>query len=309
MYLVPSAATRSVPVCVSSSKVTEAASLSLTTYHCKPSLSPFLSTTAKDVNVKATDDKRLAMSIAAYEVANAADEAVKKAVPGITVEYLRLKPVMLEAGLKLAEAPAPNTEYAVAKLATIPEDGKCNAAWVYGNPSLEDYGFLALARYALPEVGAELCAVPTIEREVAYLHSLVYQEFGFDPRTAWSDRSPMAARWGKTSSDGEAVEGVTVLKQGGYASTAARTRAYAMYDEFLVYSFFLNNGTDMSGTTYVSATAPYLAQTWGAFTTNPQGPGEPGVVSEENYYGRNSEEGADTDGDGVVFIYMYIIIL
>ena len=253
---------------------------------------------ADGIKVKATeDDFRLAAGVEAYEVALAAD--VAEAVPGVSAEYLRLKPVMLEAGLRLAEEPAVGTKYAVAKLATVPEEGKCNAAWVYGNPSLEGYGFLALARYALPEVGAELCAVPTIEREVAYLHSLVYQEFGFDPRTAWSDKSPMAARWGKTSSDGEAVEGVTVLKQGGYASTAARTRAYAMYDEFLVYSFFLNNGTDMSGTTYVSATAPYLAQTWGAFTTNPQGPGEPGVVSEDNYYGRNSEEGADTDLDGV----------
>ena len=251
-------------------------------------------------DVKVTAGNRLAASLArgaVYTVAAAAE--VAELVPGVTVEYLRLAPVSLEAGLKLDEAPVPDTAYAVASIATAPEDGKCNAAWVYGNPALEGYGMLALARYQTPEVGAVLCEVPSKDREVALLHSLVYQEYGFDPRTAWSDKSPLAARWGTTSSDGEAVEGVYVAKQGGYVANAARTRAYAMYDEFLVYSFFLNNGVDMTGTTYVPASAPSLAQVWGAFTTNPQGPGEPGITAEENYYGRNSEEGADTDLDGV----------
>ncbi|MBR2941406.1 MAG: hypothetical protein IKC14_08885, partial [Kiritimatiellae bacterium] len=249
--------------------------------------------------VKVTDDNRLAVAPAeAYVLGAAADFA--ETVPGITVEYLRLAPAVIEAGSVLAEPPVENTAYAVAKVATAPESGKCNAAWVYGNPSIENYGMLAVARYAAPEPGAVVCEAPSFNREVAYLHYLVYQEYGFDPRTAWSPNSPMTARWGKTASDGTAVEGVTVIKQGGYAATAARTRAYAMYDEFLVYSFFLNNGVDMTGTTYVTdPSAPVWASIWGAFTTNPQGPGENGLVNEDNYYGRNSIEGADTDLDGV----------
>ena len=254
------------------------------------------------VDVKATASGRLASNLArgsVYSVVAAAD--VAEFVPGVTVEYLRLAPVSLEAGLKLDEAPLPGTAYAVAKLSAVPEAGKCNAAWVYGNPAIENYGMLALARYQTPEVGAVLCEVPSKDREVALLHSLVYQEYGFDPRTAWSEKSPIAVRWGSTSSDGEAIEGVYLVGQGGYASRAVRTRAYAMYDEFLVLSFFLNNGVDMSFTYRASIgdAAPEWAKIWDGCTTNPQGPESGIAVSDENYYGRNDPNGADTDGDGV----------
>ena len=183
------------------------------------------------------------------------------------------------------------------------------AAWIYGKGSVSnefgevaesaaEYGCLALGReQGVPE-GAVVCALPSNDRDVALLHYMVYQEFGFDPRTAWKAKDPLATRWSKAIG-GESVTGIQQMKQGGYAGKPARTRDYAAYDEFLVYSFFQNNGCDMKGVTFVPATEPYMIQTWGAFTTNPQGPGEPELVTEEHYVGRNSEEGADTDLDGV----------
>ena len=103
-----------------------------------------------------------------------------------------------------------------------------NAAWVYGRgkadatrgavaDSAAEYGCLALGRQKGVAKGAEICAAPDTKRDVALLHYLVYQQFGFDPRTAWSPKSPLAPRWGVlangeagntriTSAEGEAYE-------------------------------------------------------------------------------------------------------
>ena len=248
--------------------------------------------------VVVTPENRVASDLEGkvFKAVAAADAA---AVPGITAAYLRLAPAVIERGTLLSAALEKDVGYAVAKFATVPEKD-CNAAWIYGNANLTGYGALAVARYQSPQVDQVLCELPDTERDVAYIHSLVYQEFGFDPRTAWSPNSPLTSRWGATSSDGAAVEGVYKATQGGYASHPARTRAYAAYDEFLVHSFFLNNGVDMAGVTYITDdTAPRWAITWSCFTTNPQGPNEPGLVNAENYFGRNSVNGADTDQDGV----------
>ena len=74
----------------------------------------------------------------------------------------------------------------------------------------------------------------------------------------------------------------------------------------------MNNGCDLGGYAIpVANSAPYLAKVWFAMTTNPQGPNEPGNITldlpttdgsaaaSEYYFGRDSANGADTDGDGV----------
>ena len=220
-------------------------------------------------------------------------------------------PVRVPAGLPVDDT---SIQAATPTVMTVSQEIKPDAieayaAWIYGKgaaaaefgevaESAAEYGCLALGRELGVAKDAVVCALPSNGRDVALLHYMVYQEFGFDPRTAWKAKDPLAARWGKAI-DGESVEGVQQKKQGGYTGKPARTRDYAAYDEFLVYSFFQNNGCDMKGVTFVPATEPYMIQTWGAFTTNPQGPGEPELVTDEHYVGRNSEEGADTDGDGV----------
>ncbi len=199
------------------------------------------------------------------------------------------------------------------KIATAVDAKEANACWIYGKGSARaeigevaetaaEYGCLALARQHAVAAEAEVAALPSDERDVAFLHYLCYQEFGFDPRTAWSPESPLAKRWGKTV-NGEAVSGVIEVSRGGYTGTPSRTRAYANYDEFLVSSFFVNNTADgetLSYLTYVTdEKAPHLAHFWGALTTNPQGPNEAAKTNESHYFGRNSTNGADTDGDGV----------
>ena len=246
-------------------------------------------------------------------------------------------PIYLSAGTVLAGEGEAQAEKKPVKVLSIklPKDGDgkvqnidANACWVYGKGSANalkgevavtaaEYGCLAIARDTQLPDGATICAVPTDARDVAYLHYLVYQEYGFDPRTAWSAVDPLASRWGK-SEGGESEGGITVLQQGGYTGHPTRTRDYKMYDEFLVYSFFVNNGCKMTGTTPVTDTdAPYLASVWGAFTTNPQGPNDDifvekgeemashpvstadGKTVTTKYYGRNDVNGADTDKDGV----------
>ena len=197
------------------------------------------------------------------------------------------------------------------KIATAVAAKDANACWIYGKGSARaeigevaetaaEYGCLALARQLAVPAEAEVAALPSDERDVAFLHFLCYQEFGFDPRTAWCPNDPVAKRWGK-SVDGEAVEGITVIGRGGYTGAPARTRAYANYDEFLVSSFFWNNegGQPALVTPVIDEKAPLWARIWGALTTNPQGPNDAKKTSSDHYYGRDSVNGADTDGDGV----------
>ncbi|MBR3221208.1 MAG: LamG domain-containing protein [Kiritimatiellae bacterium] len=251
------------------------------------------------------------------------DSDPENPITNVTTFVMRGWPIRLEAGTPVV-ADSVSADVEVSVLAVTEEIAATDAyaAWVYGKGTNDtargevaataaDYGCLALGRRLAVPAGAEICAVPSDERDVALLHYLVYQQFGFDPRTAWRSKSPLADRWGSTA-NGEGVEGVYIVRRGGYCTYPARTREYAAYDEFLVYSFFLNNGCDMSGYTYVMADkAPYLAKVWGALTTNPQGPNEPGNITlnqgvngdsdaaAEYYFGRNSDNGADTDGDGV----------
>ena len=218
-------------------------------------------------------------------------------------------PVRIPSGTKIKSVSADKIDVVVCTVKAIDEK-KANACWIYGKgpanalmgevaENASQYGCLALARQAAVEDGRVLCAMPSDERDVAFIHYLVFQEFGFDPRTAWNSKSPLAKRWGKVI-NGEAVEDIITVRPGGYTGTATRTRDFAAYDEFLVHSFFLNNGCDMSGfTSVINEKAPMWAKIWDAFTTNPQGPNDAPKTSEENYYGRASDNGADTDGDGV----------
>ena len=242
--------------------------------------------------------------------------------PTETTNYVAaaLYPVRLEAGVPVRMLFDEAIGVVVTTLAADIAEKDANACWIYGKgpenarygdvaKTAADYGCLALGRQLAAKKGAIVCAMPSDERDVAFLHYLVYQEFGFDPRTAWKAKDPLATRWSK-SIDGESVEGITVIQQGGYTGAPSRTRDYANYDEFLVYSFFVNNGCDMSGTTSViDKDAPALIRIWDAFTTNPQGPNEKLPPTTEGgtggetavtvkSYGRGTN-GADTDFDGV----------
>ena len=225
--------------------------------------------------------------------------------------------MLLPAGTPLEGDPLEVTEPLKAyKFGSAIDAAEANACWIYGKGSANarmgevaataaEYGCLALARQLAVEADAPVCAFPADTRDVAFLHYLCYQEFGFDPRTAWKPKTPLAVRWTKAG-DGAVFSGTYPVTQGGYAGVASRTRAYAAYDEFLVSSFFINNLTDgVAGgtvnyvTTVIDPTAPEWAKAWSALTTNPQGPNEPGLLAGENYWGRNSDQGADTDLDGV----------
>ena len=210
-----------------------------------------------------------------------------------------LTPTYIPAGTRLDEDQTNGFKYAWITLAKVTK-GKCNAGWVYGQKATSnigvEFGMLTIGRYLDPEVNDAVivCEEPRNDREVAYVHSLVYQEFGFDPRTAWNPNTPLAKRWGTADYEDQTSGG-----KGGYTGKATRTRPYTAYDEFLLHSFFVNAGVDMSGFVKIAKDAPDWAVIWGAFTTNPQGPNEEIDEIDGHYYGRNSANGADTDGDGV----------
>ena len=218
------------------------------------------------------------------------------------------------------------------KIAAAIASADANACWIYGKGSAnaeqgeiadtaESYGCLALARQKGVPEGAEIAAFPSDGRDVAFLHYLCYQEFGFDPRTAWSASSPLTARWASTDEDAgddDDTEVEVVEGSGTGIGFPARTRAYATYDEFLVYSFFLCNAEDGKTVGYTTGLAKAgdevnvtWADAWYALTTNPNGPTSSELSNKANgstttetttsghYYGRSSTNGADTDGDGV----------
>ena len=104
-----------------------------------------------------------------------------------------------------------------------------NAAWVYGRSvsgvttgdslaNMGGFGMLTIGRYQDAKCTdasgekVQIAALPAEDDGVAYLHHFVYQEFGFDPRTAWKAKSPLADRWNITT-DGEAYEGVLYLPE------------------------------------------------------------------------------------------------
>lgn len=229
---------------------------------------------------------------------------------GTTEEKALGYPYTLPVGTRVSVTPLAE-EVKAYKIAAAVDAQDANACWIYGRGTARtqlgevaetaaEYGCLALARQLVVAADAEVVALPSDERDVAFLHFLCYQEFGFDPRTAWNPNDPVAKRWGKAA-NGESVEGIVVVGRGGYTGAPARTREYANYDEFLVSSFFWNNEGGQPGcVTYVTDNkAPLWARIWGALTTNPQGPNDAEKTSTDHYYGRSSTNGADTDGDGV----------
>ena len=201
-----------------------------------------------------------------------------------------------------------------------------NAAWVYGRnmtlltkgenlANMGGFGMLTIGRYQDAPAGVELAALPTQDDDVAYLHHFVYQEFGFDPRTAWNANTPLAPRWGTTFTVDDGEEGADTkesteviannfLVNYHYAGIATRTREFTLYDEFLVMSFFLNNGKLSTADVTPTQAMPW-EKIWSKFTTNGQGPKEPNWEQDnEHFKGRTAEtnsgeNGADTDRDGV----------
>ena len=232
-------------------------------------------------------------------------------------EVIGLMPVRIAAGTAVTVV----SETAVSRPLTFTGEGVkgCHAAWRYGRSvstltdngdslaNLGGFGMLAVGRYQDAPDGRRLAAVPAEDPGVAYLHYLVYQQFGFDPRTAWRAKTPLAARWGKTVGSGDSSETVdnNYVLNYGYAGVATRTREFTLYDEFLVLSFFLNNGTIAADDVTPSDVNPW-EKIWSRFTTNGRGPNEPDWEESEHFKGRvavadgaTADNGADTDGDGV----------
>ena len=236
---------------------------------------------------------------------------------------VRLMPTRLAAGELLADGAAEG-EAVVMALAGTPKGD--NKAWVYGRRDIslategsefshfEGFGMLTVGRYGTPAVNAPLAALPRLDGDVALIHSLVYQEFGFDPRTAWNATTPLAPRWGSTkdrstgfdaSGEQQKENELMLNNYNNNVGVSTRTRDFTLYDEFLLLSFFLNNG--VLGTADVTPTqAMPWRKIWSLYTTNGQGPDEPtwDVDIDGQYKGRTAESdsgdnGADTDMDGV----------
>ena len=154
----------------------------------------------------------------------------------------------------------------------------CNIAWQYGSAD-GGYGELAIGRTQEVKKASIVLSAPDPTRTLAFVHSYVFQEHGFDPRTAWSSTSPFSSR------------------NGGISAMPMRTRPYTTYDEFLLMLYYLN-----SGAVDVSDLTPTKENPWSTifarYLTNPRGPGE--TLSSTNSVSTTLDEnGADTDGDGV----------
>ena len=180
----------------------------------------------------------------------------------------------------------------------------CNRAWIYGTTA-GGYGELAIGPTQSVAAASVVLAAPTNTRKVAYVHSYVYQQFGFDPRTAWSSTSPLGARWGSVdvATDEGAAEGndldALVLGGGGRVGTPSRTRPYTAYDEFLLMSYWLNSDCITEADLAGDAKSNPWSDIFARYTTNPHGPGEKLWASNTVDSATWDTNGADTDKDGV----------
>ena len=263
------------------------------------------------------------VAVLAVDLAKATTWTTTNAAPaGVETEatLFALMPTRIPAGTVVSDI-TPDVPYATFAFDADVKD--VNAAWVYGRSvstvtkgdslaNMGGFGMLTVGRYqdakCTDASGAkvQIAALPAEDDGVAYLHHFVYQEFGFDPRTAWNANTPLAPRWGTTATSGDTTETVAnnYVKNYGYAGCAARTREFTLYDEFLVLSFFLNNGK-LAETDVTPTQARPWETIWSEFTTNGQGPNEPNWEEDNDHYkGRTAESnsgdnGADTDMDGV----------
>ena len=261
-----------------------------------------------------------------------------------TDKLVRLMPTRLVAGTELAEAPdtTSTTNFGYASFDIVVTNSI--TAWPYGRADVGTstagdtlanqggFGFLAMGRYQDAPAGVPLAALPETDDTIAYLHHQVYQEFGFDPRTAWNANTPIGARWGKVvdviDEEGASSTETKANNVNGsfpYVGIATRTREYTLYDEFLVMSFFLNGEGGETMAVHPSSAHPWH-RIWAQYTTNGRGPtetyvtetgtGETDLITDrdennstyDHYYGyatrevetgSQAENGADSDGDGV----------
>ena len=204
-------------------------------------------------------------------------------------QLIQLMPTRIVAGTKLAAAPDMTTTN-FGHVVYLTKVAGSMAAWTYGRG--DSFGFLVPGRYKDAPEGTAIAAMPEVDDTIAYIHYYVYQEFGFDPRTAWKASSPLAKRWG----DPDLLS---------YAGNPTRTRWYTLYDEFLTMTFFLNGLNDASVMNVTPTKSNPWHAIWSRYTTNGRGPDEPGLSNDEHYTGRTpingspDENGADTDADGV----------
>lgn len=236
-----------------------------------------------------------------------------------SVKTVRLMPTRLVAGTRLDEAPDTSTTTSFGFVTFSADVKDSMTAWPYGRAvntattgsnlaNIGGFGFLAIGRYQDAPYGKPLAALPEEDDTIAYLHHQVYQEFGFDPRTAWNANTPLGVRWGKSDSGSEEGEAMAnnVNAEFPYVGIATRTREYTLYDEFLVLSFFLNGQPSASAMEVRPSAANPWYTIWSRYTTNGRGPNEAATLREsEHYKGREAingspdENGADTDADGV----------
>jgi len=259
--------------------------------------------------VRVSEDGMLLSSLSRGSAVNpvtftlADTEPLKGRFPALadcSVPYLRLEPVSVAPGVQLQKI-AGDAYVIETTVATLSFDSfwvGCNSAWIYGRPQQDDdaFGMLTLGRYLDVPKGAVLSSLPETSRQVALLHYLVYQEFGFDPRTAWNPNTRLSSHWMTGVDDGSVL-----APSPNSMGVSTRTRPYTAYDEFLLLSFFLNNGAlHDSDVTPTSVPKKSWASIWSAYTTNPRGPGDQGDSLDANHYNYiGNVNGADTDGDGV----------
>lgn len=199
------------------------------------------------------------------------------------------KPAYLPRGTKMVVAPEKTTWYKLAFLGNWPEysaegrDFAAYSAWKYGKSLITNYyGVLCMGVQTNLPPQSPVCEIivgddpDTDWADVAIIHYINRQYFGYDPRTAWSSTTPLAARW-----DG--------LPQGN----ATRTRPYYHYDEFLLMDFWFRNGAITAGSMIPTVQRP-LQSIWAEYTTNPTTYNKlpPDDAQSGNY-------GIDSDGDGV----------
>lgn len=225
-------------------------------------------------------------------------------VDGPGGEIVRQLPVALSAGTPVQNIAENAGNYADAFLSADIGEGDCNAGWLYRKDGF-DYIALAAPRAVSATEPVRLVDDAAVEaeerRQVAHIHYFVYQDFGFDPRTAWNWKTPLAPRWGRVdSSTGETIGDVILLNY-GYANRATRTREYTTMDEFLLMSFYLWNGAVGDGAVMPSGNVRTWLTIFTEFTTNPRGPADGELASggEGVATAAFNTNGADTDEDGV----------
>ena len=129
--------------------------------------------------------------------------------------------------------------------------------WQYGIKSVTlagrdpRYGGWALSGEAFLANGTTVLKLPQADTVWAY-HNLAFSKAGFDPRTAWTGAGEISVGW--------QIADVTLAGGATNHLSAVNTIAYNDYDEFLLFSFFVNNSE--AGLSYAEVLPRAKDATW-----------------------------------------------